>query len=36
LVTPNRMVGGVVPIDRLHKGKVEEVVRAAEGAFDYA
>ncbi|MDB5786856.1 hypothetical protein [Caballeronia mineralivorans] len=36
LVTPNRMVGGVAPIDRLHKGKVEEVVRAAEGAFDYA
>jgi hypothetical protein len=36
LVTANRMIGGNAPVDWLRKGRVDEVVRAAEGAFDYA
>ncbi|MBA4010947.1 MAG: hypothetical protein C0481_03700 [Phenylobacterium sp.] len=36
LVTPNRMTDGKAPIDALHAGEVQDVVRAAAGAFDYA
>lgn len=35
LVTPNRYTGDVEPIERLRKGKIDEVARAAEGALDY-
>lgn len=35
LVTPNRHTDTVAPIERLRKGKVDEVARAAEGALDY-
>lgn len=35
LVAINPHTGDVAPIDWLRKGKVEDVVRAAEGAFDY-
>lgn len=35
LVTPNRYTGDAAPIERLRKGKVDEVARAAEGALDY-
>lgn len=35
LVTPNPYTDGAAPLDRLRKGKIEEVVRAAEGALDY-
>lgn len=36
LVAPNRMTGGVAPIDKLRDGDVALVARAAEGALDYA
>lgn len=36
LVAPNRMSDGVPPIDKLREGAAEMVIRAAEGAFDYA
>lgn len=36
LVAPNRMTDGKAPIDALHAGDVQDVVRAAAGAFDYA
>ena len=36
LVAPNRMTDGKAPIDALHAGKVEDVVKAAAGAIDYA
>lgn len=36
LVAPNRMTDGVPPIDKLREGAAEMVIRAAEGAFDYA
>lgn len=35
LVTPNRHTGDAAPIERLRKGKIDEVARAAEGALDY-
>ena len=35
LVTSNRYTGDTEPIERLRKGKLDEVVRAAEGALDY-
>ncbi|SBV31125.1 protein of unknown function [uncultured Sphingopyxis sp.] len=35
LVTPNRYTGDTEPIERLRKGMLDEVVRAAEGALDY-
>lgn len=35
LVTPNRQTGDAAPIERLRKGKIDEVARAAEGALDY-
>jgi len=35
LVAPNRMTDGKAPIDALHAGEVQDVVRAAAGAFDY-
>ncbi len=35
LVTPNRYTGDAAPIERLRKGKIDEVARAAEGALDY-
>lgn len=35
LVEKNPNTGDIEPIERLRKGKVEEVARAAEGAFDY-
>ena len=35
LVTANPYTDGAAPLDRLRKGKIEEVVRAAEGALDY-
>ena len=35
LVTPNRHTGDTAPIERLRKGKIDEVARAAEGALDY-
>lgn len=35
LIATNRQTGGVAPIDWLRKGKIADVVRAAEGAFDY-
>lgn len=35
LVSANRLTGGVEPLERLRKGNVEEVARAAEGALDY-
>lgn len=35
LVEANERTGGVAPIEHLRKGKVEDVVRAAEGALDY-
>lgn len=35
LVTPNRHTDDAEPIDRLRKGKIDEVARAAEGALDY-
>lgn len=35
LVAANPLTDGTAPIDWLRKGKIEEVVRAAEGAFDY-
>ncbi|MEC3947560.1 antitoxin Xre/MbcA/ParS-like domain-containing protein [Sphingobium sp. HWE2-09] len=35
LVTPNPYTDGAAPMDRLRKGKIEDVVRAAEGALDY-
>lgn len=35
LVTPNRFTSDAEPIERLRGGKIEEVVRAAEGALDY-
>lgn len=36
LVAPNRMTDSKAPIDALHAGDVQDVVRAAAGAFDYA
>ncbi len=36
LVAPNRMTDGKAPIDALHAGQVQDVVKAAAGAFDYA
>lgn len=36
LVIPNHSIGDKAPIDRLRAGEVEYVVRAAEGALDYA
>ncbi len=36
LVAPNRMTDGKAPIDALHAGDVQAVLRAAAGAFDYA
>lgn len=36
LVAPNRTTDDVPPIDKLREGEVEMVMRAAEGAFDYA
>ena len=36
LVAPNRMTDGKAPIDALHAGEVQDVIRAAAGAFDYA
>jgi hypothetical protein len=36
LVAPNRMTDGKAPIDALRAGNVQDVVRAAAGAFDYA
>lgn len=35
LVAANPATGDLAPIDWLRKGKVDDVVRAAEGAFDY-
>lgn len=35
LVTPNRYTADAEPIERLRKGKIEEVASAAEGALDY-
>lgn len=35
LVTPNRHIDDVAPIERLRKGKIDDVARAAEGALDY-
>lgn len=35
LVTPNRYTGNAAPIERLRKGKIDEVARVAEGALDY-
>lgn len=35
LVTPNPYTDGAAPLDSLREGKIEEVVRAAEGALDY-
>ena len=35
LVNPNPYTDGAAPLDRLRRGKIEEVVRAAEGAPDY-
>jgi hypothetical protein len=35
LITANRQTGGAAPIDWLRKGKVEDVARAAEGAFEF-
>lgn len=35
LIADNARTGGAAPIERLRKGKVEEVVRAAEGALDF-
>jgi hypothetical protein len=35
LIAANPQTGGVAPIDWLQKGKIEEVVRAAEGEYDY-
>ena len=35
LVTPNHHTGDAAPIERLRKGKIDEVARAAEGALDY-
>ena len=36
LVASNRMTDGKAPIDVLHAGEVQDVIRAAAGAFDYA
>lgn len=36
LVTPNRSSAGEPPLERLRAKHVDEVVRAAEGALDYA
>ncbi len=36
LVTPNRMTGDLAPIERLRAGRIDEIVRAAEGALDFA
>jgi hypothetical protein len=36
LVAPNRMTDGKAPIDALHAGEIQDVVRAAAGAFDFA
>lgn len=36
LVTANRVTGNAPPIEWLRAGHVDEVVRAAEGALDYA
>lgn len=36
LVAPNRMTSSKAPIDALHAGNVQDVIRAAAGAFDYA
>ncbi len=35
LVTPNRSTGDAEPLERLRKGKIDEVARAAEGVLDY-
>jgi hypothetical protein len=35
LVTPNKMTDGKAPIDELQAGKLQTVLRAAEGALDY-
>ena len=35
LVTPNTYTGDAEPLERLRGGKVDEVMRAAEGALDY-
>jgi hypothetical protein len=35
LIATNPQTGDAAPIDWLRKGKIEDVVRAAEGAFDY-
>jgi hypothetical protein len=35
LVEPNRLTAGNAPIDWLHLGRTEDVIRAAEGALDY-
>lgn len=36
LVTPNRSLADQPPIDVLHDGKTDEVLRAVEGALDFA
>ena len=36
LVLRNRVIGGVAAIDALRDGRVDEVLRAAEGRLDYA
>jgi len=35
LVTPNPHTGDAAPIERLRKGRIDEVARAAEGVLDY-
>lgn len=35
MVTPNRFTGGIEPVEWLRKGRIDDVVRAAEGASDY-
>lgn len=36
LVTPNRSLSDAPPINALHEGDIETVVKAAEGALDFA
>jgi len=35
MVTPNRITGGIEPLEWLRLGKINDVMRAAEGACDY-